>query len=230
MCDNGIRADRVNFKLLERMKRAGFKMLGFGIESGSQKVLDNIKKNSKVEDMKKAVSYACRLGYRVELFFLIGSPGETWDDFMQSVRFATEFPVAAASFYQLLPYPGTELFDYTLKKGYLLEKPEIYLNKGSQRRNTPFFQTPELGYRDRKRAYRTALKALKKSPVLKCANRKFYEENIKKKLAETGIEGKLQKVICGIYCNSFLHEYVFNSRPAAAIKNRLLKKQRAGIE
>ena len=149
MCDNGVRADRVNHRLLKRMKEVGFRMLGFGIESASQKVLNNIKKSEKIEDMRRAVDTACKLGYKVELFFLIGSPGETWDDFTESVKFATEFPISIASFYQLLPYPGTELFDYVSKNHYLITTPDRYLNTGSQRKNTPFFRTPDFTYADR---------------------------------------------------------------------------------
>lgn len=226
MCDNGVRADKVNLKLLTRMKEVGFKMLGFGIESGSQKVLNNIKKRTKLEDMKKAVDLACQLGYKVELFFLIGSPGETWNDFMESVKLATTFPISIASFYQLLPYPGTELFDYVSGKGYLLSGPETYLNRGSQRKNTPFFQTPELSYKERRKAYKVAIKAVKGSPVLKKAKRKFYESNVRTKLSSLGIRGALQEVVCHIYCNEFLHDHIFNSRFILGVKKIFIRQQK----
>jgi radical SAM superfamily enzyme YgiQ (UPF0313 family) len=218
MCDNGIRADRVNLKLLERMREVGFRMLGFGIESGSQKVLNNIRKKEKIEEMKRAVRDACSLGYKVELFFLIGSPGETWDDFMESVKFATEFPVSIVSFYQLLPYPGTELFDYVSKKGRFVAKPEQYLNDGSQRRNTPFFETPELSFSQRKRAYAFALNAVRRSPAIRGARKRQYEENVKKKLTNLGVKGRLKEIASAVYCNDFLHERVFNNKLIARIK------------
>jgi len=221
MCDNGIRADRVSEPLLVRMKEVGFRMLGFGIESGSQKILDNIKKGEKLEDMKKTVSAACRLGYKVELFFLIGSPGETWSDFMESVGFATEFPISVASFYQLLPYPGTELFDYVSKSARFCAKPQVYLNNGSQRKNSPFFETPELKYRERKKAFKVAARAVRKSPLLRKARRKSHEDNLRKKLLSLGISGRAQDALCNIYCNDFLHDNIFNNRFVVKIKKKL---------
>ncbi|MFH1791209.1 MAG: radical SAM protein [Candidatus Omnitrophota bacterium] len=228
MCDNGVRADRVDEKMLIRMREAGFRMLGFGIESGSQKILDNIKKRTRVEDMKKAVAAACRLGYKVELFFLIGSPGETWDDFMESVKFATEFPISVASFYQLLPYPSTELFDYVSGHGRFLSGPEKYLNRGSQRRNTPFFETPEFTRGQRKKAFTFALEAVRKSPVLRAARVKAHESNLRAKLARAGIKGRLQDAITGVYCNEFLHDHIFNNPVTAGVKKMMMNRPGGG--
>ncbi|MCQ9207440.1 MAG: B12-binding domain-containing radical SAM protein [Omnitrophica bacterium] len=224
MCDNGIRADKVDTELLRRMREVGFRMLGFGIESGSQKVLNNIKKNEKVEEMKQAVGIACELGYEVELFFLIGSPGETWDDFLESVKFATEFPVSIVSFYQLLPYPATELFDYVSKNGRFAAAPEVYLNNGSQRKNTPFFETPELSFKERKKAFRFALNAVRNSPVITSARKRRRKNNIAGKLTSFGIEGRARDVVCAIYCNNFLHERVFTSRLAARLKKAIERR------
>lgn len=224
MCDNGIRADKVNENLLQRMWRSGFRMLGFGIESGSQKVLDAVRKSEKVEDMKRAVKTACEFGYKVELFFLIGSPSETWDDFMESVKFATEFPVSIVNFYQLLPYPGTELFEYVRRNGRFLREPEVYLNDGSQRKNTPFFETKEMPYALRKKAYDLAYKAVKESPVIKAARRRNYEDNIRSVLSEKGVKGKVQDIITGIYCNGFMHDKIFNNAFCGKLKKALLKR------
>jgi radical SAM superfamily enzyme YgiQ (UPF0313 family) len=109
--------------------------------------------------MENAIDAACRLGYIVELYFLIGAPGETWEDFEKTVKLAVRYPVMITSFYHILPYPNTEMFEYVKNNNYLLREPDEYLNDGSQRRNTPFISTPEFPYDMRIRAFKYAYKA-----------------------------------------------------------------------
>ena len=87
-CAGGIRADTVDHKLLARMKEVGFYYNAFGVEGGNDKVLKSIKKGEKMEQIRSAIKDACDLGYEVMLFFLVGSPGETWKDIEDSVAVA----------------------------------------------------------------------------------------------------------------------------------------------
>ncbi|OGW54874.1 MAG: hypothetical protein A2Z60_01940, partial [Nitrospirae bacterium RIFCSPLOWO2_02_42_7] len=155
-CGNGIRADKVNGKLLERMKDAGFYCLAFGVESASNKVLMNIKKGETIERIEEAVREACRLGFWVELFFLIGSPGETWSDIQESVRFALKFPIYDAQFYNLIPFPSTELYNWIEKESRFIISPEVYLDGIMHHINKPLFSTPELTLQERKSAFQYA--------------------------------------------------------------------------
>jgi len=153
MCDNGVRADKLNYDILKRMKEVGFKMIGIGVESGVDRILKSLRKSATVKDMENAISIACELGYMVEIFLLIGYPSETWEDFEESVKLATKYPISTVRFYHLLPYPNTEMFDICKKNNYLLRTPEEYLNDGSQRVNTPFLSTPEFPVELRKKAF-----------------------------------------------------------------------------
>tara|TARA_B100000315_G_scaffold214536_1_gene213199 strand:- start:9182 stop:10636 length:1455 start_codon:yes stop_codon:yes gene_type:complete len=172
MCGNGVRADCVNRDILKRMKDAGFKRLGFGVESGNEQVLKKIKKGEKLEVIKQAVKDACELDFFVSLFFIVGSPGETYEKFMDSIKFALSFPASQVYFYNLVPLPETELFNYVEKNNYFLIKPESYLNSGGNVQDMPLpvFETPEFPAKMR-------IKAMKKGKETE----RLVKRNIMKK-------------------------------------------------
>ncbi len=153
---NGVRADRVNRELLQKMKDAGFRKIAFGVEGGNDRVLRLLRKGERMETIERAIRDACDVGLDVILFFLIGTPGETMADVEDSFRLALRHPVAGANFYNLIPFPRTELFEQVSQKGWLLRDPREYLNAASQFANEPCFSTPELSAGERKQAFRLA--------------------------------------------------------------------------
>lgn len=150
---NGVRADKVDRNMLARMKEVGFYQISFGVESASNKVLKNLRKGETVEDNERAIAAACDLGYEVYLFFIIGSPGETWQDFEESLVLAQKYPVAEARFHTLIPFPGTELFEWVKEKGYFVRSPDDYLNKIPHFVPEPCFATPEMSKEERIKAF-----------------------------------------------------------------------------
>jgi radical SAM superfamily enzyme YgiQ (UPF0313 family) len=146
----GARADKLDYEILTRMKQVGFKTIAIGVEVGNDKMLRAIKKGEKFEDIDKAVKTACELGYDVYLNFLVGSPHETLSDLNDTADFALKYPIFHADFSNIIPYPGTELYEWLAEKNYLLERPEVYLNDNSTRSNIPVFETPELPVKTRK--------------------------------------------------------------------------------
>jgi len=188
-CDNGVRADRVDKDLLMRMKEVGFYRLDFGVEGGNDKILKNLKKGEKIETIKQAVREACETGFEVELTFLIGSPGETWSDFKDGVNLALKYPITSAIWYHILPYPGTELYNWLKEKDYLLEEPRYYLNSVSRRKNHPLFITPELSLEDRKKAWNYSQKVIRKITI----------RATKRKLRKLGIFGKIFAYLYGSF-------------------------------
>ena len=151
-CPNGIRADKVDRQLLKTMKDVGFDMVAFGVEAGNDKVLKNIKKGENIAVIEKSIKEACELGFDVDLFFLVGSPGETIEDVKMSFALAQRYPVRRAIFYNLIPMPATELLDWLNDKGYLIYPPEVVMNNASYYANRPCFFTPEMPLEDRKKA------------------------------------------------------------------------------
>jgi len=155
---NGIRGDKADFNLLSKMKNVGFQMISFGIESAENKVLAGLKKGTQIETMEEAVKNAVKLGYDICLYFIIGSPNETYKDFEKSYAFAQKYPVIEARFYNIIPFPNTELFDWITKNNYFLRQPEEYLNTADHFINEPCFETPEFTLKERKKAFKKGWK------------------------------------------------------------------------
>lgn len=182
---NGVRADRVTRPMLERMRQVGFSMLSFGVESGSDKVLKNLKKGETVATLEKAIADACDLGYEVFLYFLIGSPGETWQDFEQSLALAQKYPVAEARFYTLVLFPGTELMEWAKANDYLLNPPERFLNDIPHFQPQPCFATPEMSAAQRVRAFKLGWQVTRKQ------RRAFWD----RRLARLGLLGRIVAIV-----------------------------------
>jgi radical SAM superfamily enzyme YgiQ (UPF0313 family) len=157
-CDNGIRADQMDRELLTRMREVGFWRMGIGVEAGTQQILRRLKKGEKLERIRESIALACELGYNVMLFFLAGSPGETMADVERSFELALEYPVDAVSFNNIIPYPGTEMYDEISSQGLLLMPPEAYLNLDPRHKTVPVFETPEIPAAQRRRMLRRAFR------------------------------------------------------------------------
>ena len=105
------RVDSMAVDQLPLMSRANCIGLAYGIEAGSQKVLDRLKKNQTLEQIEYAVREAKRNGIeRTHGFFLVGSPGETEADILESFRFAARLKLDTFSFSRLCVYRGTPLW------------------------------------------------------------------------------------------------------------------------
>jgi radical SAM superfamily enzyme YgiQ (UPF0313 family) len=107
---NGVRADKVDEKLLRLMKRAGCYYIVFGIESGNQDILNNIRKAETLKDIERAVNLAHKIGLMTQGFFILGLPGETEQTIKNSVDFAKKVPLDRAQFLILDLLPGSALW------------------------------------------------------------------------------------------------------------------------
>ena len=155
-CGNGLRTDKVDRKLLAKMKEVGFHYIAFGVEGGNNKVLDTLCKGEKIENIEQAIKDACDLGYKVTLFFLLGSPGETRADIEDSLRLATKYPVYDVRFYNLIPFPNTKLYEWVINNNYFRKDPIKFISEASHWVNDPIFETPELSISERKKLFKWA--------------------------------------------------------------------------
>ena len=121
-----------------------------------------------------------------------------------SIKIALQYPVSDASFYNLIPFPNTELFEWVKKKNYFVESPDDYLDSASHWVNKPLFATPEFTYEERKKAYHYA-NGLMKQHVKKEA-RKRENWLIKQKFYDYyGISGFQLNAVAWIYTLPFLY-------------------------
>ena len=116
---HGMRADSTDRELFDLMKQAGCLRVGFGVESGSQRVLDYIKKKQTVDDVRQAFAQAQAAGLQTMGFFIFGLPTETADTMDQTIDLALELDPDLANFMIAAPYPGTELYDIVQSDGCL---------------------------------------------------------------------------------------------------------------
>jgi radical SAM superfamily enzyme YgiQ (UPF0313 family) len=114
------RVDMIDVVLLKEMRSAGCHQIGYGIESADQEVLGNIKKQISFEKVKEAARLTRKAGIDFRGMFMFGNPGETSLTMKKTLQFAIDLNCDLAVFNITTPYPGTEMFDWADKNGYLL--------------------------------------------------------------------------------------------------------------
>lgn len=117
---NGMRANLADLELLRKMKAAGCKRVAFGVESGSQQILDGIEKKLSLDEVREAFKNARKAGLETIGFFMIGLPGDTEETMEETIRFAIELDPLVANFSMTTPFPGTSLYEMARTRGRLL--------------------------------------------------------------------------------------------------------------
>lgn len=105
------RVDTFNVDIANAMKSAGCKRVFFGIESGDDGILKEMRKQINTNDVRKAVEAAVKVGLESAGFFIVGYPGENDSTILKTLRFATELPLDYVSFSLPYPIPGTGLYN-----------------------------------------------------------------------------------------------------------------------
>lgn len=109
MCQ--MRGDAATEDILSLLKDAGFVALSFGIETGSERMAEFIKKGETVEQNAGAVRLAHARGFKTLGTFIIGFPTETDEERQQTLRLAMSLPLDVLRINIAIPYPGTPLFE-----------------------------------------------------------------------------------------------------------------------
>jgi len=109
---------------LARMAETGCVWIGYGIESGSQKILDAMNKKTKVEHARRAVVETCKAGIYPNTTFIFGYPGETRESIQETIDFKRDLDIECGSFYAT-PYPGSPLYEQFRDR---IEDEEAYIS------------------------------------------------------------------------------------------------------
>ena len=108
----GIRLDLVDKDILSLMEKSGCYLLTVGIESGSQRILDHMKKNLTLDLIKEKITLINTITHiKIIGNFILGYPMETEEDVYKTIRLAKTLPLYGANFFPFHPTPGTEIFD-----------------------------------------------------------------------------------------------------------------------
>ena len=103
------RVDQVDPDLLAAMAKAGCRLIHFGVETGSPRLLADTCKGITIEQAKKALAWCREAGIRTACFFLFGLPSETADDRKATTALARRINPDYVSFHVAAPYKGTKL-------------------------------------------------------------------------------------------------------------------------
>ena len=133
------RVDAVDKELLEKMQDAGCITIWFGVESGSEKILDKMHKKINREQVRAAFKMAQKAGMMTIASAVIGFPGETEETAWETINFINSLNPDDIGCYIATPYPGTPMYDEVVKNGWLRVTD---FNKYDTA--TPTFETPDL--------------------------------------------------------------------------------------
>lgn len=111
------RVDTVDVETLQMLKEAGCYLLAFGVESGSEKTLELVKKGITLQQAKETVALCRQVGIQSLVFMMIGFPWETTGHMHETYRFADSIDPDWAQFSSYVPFPGTELTAEFVDKG-----------------------------------------------------------------------------------------------------------------
>ena len=109
--------ETINRELLEIMQRAGCNYIAYGVESGSQRMLDRLKKRITKDEIREVIRMTKQLGVPIRAYFILGFPGETAAEMDETIEFARELDVDLASFTMFIPLPGTREYQRAQESG-----------------------------------------------------------------------------------------------------------------
>ena len=140
----GTRVDMITKELLAKMKEAGCITVWFGVESGTQQVLDAMKKGISPELTIKVLGWVRELGMKPVPNVILGFPGETKKSAWKTIKFVEKIAPDDVGFYNVAtPFPGTPMYDMVKEKGWLrVTDFDLYDT------THPVFETPWLSMKD----------------------------------------------------------------------------------
>jgi len=110
-CPNGIRADTIDEDLIHLMKKSGCYRLSFGIESGSQEILDRTGKKLNLDNVSEVIRMVKDQDIQVQGFFILGLPGETEETIIKTLKLIKGLALDLVDIALLVDLPGSNLFN-----------------------------------------------------------------------------------------------------------------------
>jgi len=122
-CPNGVRLDTLDRELIEAMEASGCYSVAVGIESGSERVLSDMKKSLDIDTVREKVDLIkAHSRIKVTGFFLLGYPTETRSDIEKTIQLSRQLKLDRGAFSLFTPFPGTEIYEELLKEGRIEEQ------------------------------------------------------------------------------------------------------------
>lgn len=110
------RVDTVDEELISLMKESGCRLLGFGVESGNDEILNNTGKGITKDQAIEAIRLAKKYKIKTNAFFIFGHPNESLKTIKDTIKFAIKLNPTFPAFGMMIPYPGTKIRELALNK------------------------------------------------------------------------------------------------------------------
>jgi len=118
---NASRVNLIDQELLDIMQRAGVVHIQFGLESGSQEILDFYQKETTIEQIRDVVKRCHKMGFFTAGSFILGAPIETKKHLLETIRFAENLPLDSVSYLPLRYMAGSSLWEWAVGTGKILD-------------------------------------------------------------------------------------------------------------
>jgi len=141
------RSDMLDPSIYRMLRDSGCKMICFGIESGSQRLLNAMSKGTTVERNHKAISIARQAGITTAGYFILGFPGETKETINETKEFILRSGIDHAQVYTFIPLPGCDVYRNPSKYGMKIiskDYSDYYLVTGNDGRGGKIIETEHL--------------------------------------------------------------------------------------
>lgn len=130
MCES--RVDLVNERLLETMRKSGCVYIYFGVESGSQRVLDFLRKGITLEQTENAFSLCKKVGIKTGASIMIGIPNQTLKENYESIDFVKQIDADIVYFNPFMGYPGSDIYQYIIDNDLIFSRWEEIIMPNSE--------------------------------------------------------------------------------------------------
>jgi radical SAM superfamily enzyme YgiQ (UPF0313 family) len=110
-CPNGVRIDTLEDDIIEAMKAAGCYSISVGLETANPASLERMNKHLDLDRAIDRIYQVVRKKIEVNGFFVLGYPGDTWENIERTIRLACRLPLTRAHFMLFTPFPGSREYD-----------------------------------------------------------------------------------------------------------------------
>ena len=122
---NGVRGDRMDAELIDKMARAGTGFMSYAVETASPRLQKLIQKNLDLDRVFEAIERSTQAGIITRGYFMLGFPGETEEEALATIEYAKSSALCGVTFFTVVYYPGTKLYQLARSLGYFQDEDAI---------------------------------------------------------------------------------------------------------
>jgi radical SAM superfamily enzyme YgiQ (UPF0313 family) len=170
------RVNTVDASLLKAMKSAGCRLVAYGVESGDQQILKNIRKNINLSQVQEAFRMTREAGLLSMGLFMVGNLGETWASVNRTIKFIRTLDADFVSCSILTPYPGTEIYEIVRKRGLFQAGgwDQFVPTPHTLRNFKPLISTEDMSPEEILKAYYAVIRSFSRSKITRSYGKAFY--------------------------------------------------------